>query len=57
MAKKKKSKLEPLKPYIRGDYGRAVVVMRIPAGTPPAEAQKARQWARNVARKISSPTP
>lgn len=47
---KKKSKRPPaLVPHIKG----GIVIVRIPVGTPPAEANKATTWARNMAAKIN----
>lgn len=49
-SKKKKGKRPPaLVPHIKG----GIVIVRIPVNTPPAEANKATTWARNMAAKIS----
>lgn len=52
MARKSKAP-KPLVPHVEGEYLTEVVVVRIPVGTPPAEARKATEWARNMAKKIS----
>lgn len=49
VAKKKVKRLAPLKPHIKG----GVVIMKIPAGTPPDEMRKALEWQRNVTKKIN----
>ena len=47
---KRKSKRPPaLIPHIKG----GIVIVRIPRGTPTAEANKATTWARNMAAKIN----
>lgn len=45
----KKKRPQPLIPHIKG----GIVIVRIPVNTPPAEANKATTWARNMAAKIS----
>lgn len=48
-SKKKSKRPKALVPHIKG----GIVIVRIPVGTPPAEANKAKTWARNMAAKIN----